>query len=297
MKLQDIKDVLTFNAFLPEPDDSSATWRKRFASKRSLFLNIGKSCINWMSLGKGCKLQTPGKVDADQKSELKEIFQNHSAEWRKLTDGSWCGISINTRYIISLENNLSRRKGSEELLKTNPRQALGAKYEKGKRYAVTHNPESNTSLLLTCDEEQIKKIELAAIEASMKVARICVGTYAMIRHLLAEVAKTRPKGELVNPESGVIYIVCNHGAVCILNQLGDQWVELRSRTDVFNEDPQPIVDLLAPFLPRMTNLYTVALLNHDVDIRLSETITNVFPSFTVTDFTKPGQLWAILSNL
>ncbi len=42
MKLSDVKDVLTFAAFRPEPDDRLATWTRRFARKRTLFLNIGR---------------------------------------------------------------------------------------------------------------------------------------------------------------------------------------------------------------------------------------------------------------
>jgi len=62
--------------------------------------------------------------------------------------------------------------------------ALGAKYERGKRYAVTHKPESNTSLLLSCDEEFIKRVETFFKEAGFTVARIYCGTSALLRQLL-----------------------------------------------------------------------------------------------------------------
>ena len=39
-----------------------------------------------------------------------------------MTSEGWCAISFSTRYVISLEVNLSRRKGSEEQIKTNPKQ-------------------------------------------------------------------------------------------------------------------------------------------------------------------------------
>ncbi len=51
MKLKDIKDVLTFAAFRPEPDDSSASWSKRFPKKRSLLLNIGRETVSWQGGG------------------------------------------------------------------------------------------------------------------------------------------------------------------------------------------------------------------------------------------------------
>ena len=43
MKLKDVKDVLTFAAFRPEPDDSTAPWSKRFPRQRSLLLNFDQT--------------------------------------------------------------------------------------------------------------------------------------------------------------------------------------------------------------------------------------------------------------
>ncbi len=293
MKFQDIKDVLTFTAFLPEPDDSTATWRKRFSGRKAIFFNIGKNILNWMPFGKGCKCLAPGKAEGD----LKEMFHNLSLEWKKATEGGWCGISLNTRYVISLENNLSRRKGYEELLKTNPRQILGSKYEKGKRYSVTHNPETNSSLLLTCDEEQVKRIETLLTENGMRAGRICVGTYAMLRHLTQEVEKLLPKGQPPDPQFSQLYVVCNQGSVCILSQQGVQWMELRSRSDVYAaDDVTPILDLLAPFQQKMVQQSSVALLCNDVDPMISGAIAEFFKGVQVLDFTKKNHLWALLCD-
>lgn len=292
MKVQDIKDVLTFVAFLPEPDDSSANWKKRFASRKSLLMDVGKSRVFWMGLGKGGKFQEVGKVDG----ELKELFTQSADEWKKLTDGGWCGVSINSRYVISLENNLSRKKGAEEILKTNPRAALGSKYERGKRYAVTHNPESSSSLLLALDEEFIKKIETLCKEAGLSVARVCCGTYALLRHLLVEVSKKQPKGQPLNADAGVIYVVCNHGSVCILSQRGEQWLELRSRTDVYEDDPKPVLELLEPFKQQLPPPLSVYLLMDELQPDFSGAIINFFDNVPVEDLTHSGQLWELLRD-
>lgn len=292
MNFQDIKDVLTFNAFLPEPDDSSANWKKRFAGKRSLLMDVGKSVIHWMTLNKACKFQELGKVEG----ELKEIFTQSAEEWKKLTDGAWCGISLNSRYVISLESNLSRKKGAEDILKSNPRAALGSKYEKGKRYAVTHNPESNTSLLLSMDEEFVKKIEAICKETGLFVGRICCGTYVLLRHLLMEVGRRQPKGQQLPAEAGVIYVVCNHGSLCILSQRGEQWLELRSRTDVYTDSAKPILELLDPFKQQLSPPLSVFLIMDETNTEFAGEITNFFDPVPVEDLTKPGQLWELLRD-
>lgn len=290
MTLKDLKDVLNFNAFLPEADDSSASWRRRFQNKKSLMLSMNRTQIRTMAYGKNGRLQELGEVEG----EWKETIPATAEEWKRQTEGGWCGVSLNTRYVISLEMNLPRRKGVENFLKSNPRQALGSKYEKGKRYAVTHNAESNTSLLLSCDEEQIKKLEKMLDEAGLRVARICVGTYVMLRHLLVEVGQRLPKGQPIAPDAGFLYVVCNFGSVCILSQRGVQWLDLRSRTDVFEDDPAPVLELLAPFRQQMAPPLQVALLCHDMLPPFATAIETFFPGAEFTDFTQPGHIWKLL---
>jgi hypothetical protein len=299
VNLQNLKDVLTFAAFQPEPDDPTAPWKKRYAGRRSLLLNIGKNKIQWMALSKSGKFGGVGEVEG----EMKEMFTNTCDEWRKLTDGGWCGVSLNNRYVISLETNLSRKKGSEELLRTSPRQILGAKYERGKRYAITHNPESNSSLLLTCDDEQMKKIEAVFTETALHPGRICVGSYAMLRHVMTLAGKAAAKNNQAarkeeEEETGKsnLYVVCNHGAVAILSEVGSQWSDLRSRTDVFEDDPAPLLELLTPFKQQMKLPYEVHLLCHDILPPVATAIEGFFPGAAFTDHTKPGALWALLRD-
>ena len=46
MKLKDLKDVLTFRSFRPEPDDSSAPWRRRFPREKTLLLTISRRRVS-----------------------------------------------------------------------------------------------------------------------------------------------------------------------------------------------------------------------------------------------------------
>ncbi|MCS7008916.1 MAG: hypothetical protein N2035_03445 [Chthoniobacterales bacterium] len=299
LTLKDIFDVLTFAAFLPEPDDPSAPWRKRFQNRRSLFLQIGKNTHRWVALSKKGTFDQSGYFEGD----LKENLHAHREEFRKLTDGGWICVSINVRYIISLESNLSRKKGSEQIVKSNPRSILGSKYEKGKRYAVTHNPESNSSLLLTCEEDQIKRIETVIKDAGFQVGRICVGTYALLRHLLVLTTSTESpqstqnQAQPQNIDSAHLYIACNYGSISILSQKGNQWLELRSRTDVYeNEDYSPILELLTPFRQRIDVPLAVSLISHDIQPSLAKAIQDFFPNSNFKDYTQQNQLWSLMRD-
>lgn len=291
---QDLLNVLNFQAFLPEPDDPTAAWRKRFPNRRTLLLQIGKNTHRWVTLSKKGEVERSGSFEGD----LKENLHAQREEWRKLTDGGWVAVSLNTRYIISLESNLSRKKGSETLIKSNPRSILGSKYEKGRRYAITHNPESNTSLLLTCEEDHIKKIETVVKDAGLQLGRICVGTYALLRHLLVLATASQPTTQQ-SPQptdTAYLYIACNHGSICILSQSANQWLELRSRTEVYEDDLSPIVELLSPFRQRFDGPLQIYLLCNDLHPPLAQTIQDTFPNSTFQDFTKPNQLWNLLRD-
>ena len=125
MKLKDLKDVLTFRAFRPEPDDSTALWRKRFPAERTLMLNIGRRRISWATMDKRGEFTDSAEAEGD----LKEIIAQYGEEWKTRTDNGWCAVSLNHRFVITLEVNLSRRVGLEQQLKANPKAVLGAKAE------------------------------------------------------------------------------------------------------------------------------------------------------------------------
>jgi hypothetical protein len=246
-----------------------------------------------MGLSKGGKFREVGMAEG----ELKEVIMQNAVQWRKLTDGGFVGISINTRYVISLETNLTRRKGAEDILKSNPRAALGAKYERGKRYAVTHNPESNTSLLLSCDEEFIKRTETFFKEAGFTTARVCCGTYALLRQLLfAAGGAGKQKNPQADPARTILYIVLNSGSVCLLSQIGDQWLELRSRCEVWSDTFDPVVELIKPFKEHLDPPFEIYLIAHDPLPQFLEAAKQLFDGMPVKDLTQPGQLWVTMRD-
>ncbi|MEI6032694.1 MAG: hypothetical protein WCS65_00255 [Verrucomicrobiae bacterium] len=286
MKSADLKSILDFSAFRSEPDDPSAAWKKRFPSEKTVFFGIGRAKLTWREISRSGNPSEQESVRVDPKEGLAQA----SDHIKTLTEQGWCAVSLNTRYVISLETNLSRRPGSEEMLKSNPRAVLGGKFERGKRYAVTHNPETNSSILLTFDEDQTRKTEAIFSEAGFRVGRLCCGAYVLLRHALAETNKTKGSEQPVSS----FYIICCEGAVCALVQDQDRWLELRSRTDVYEDDVGPISDLLAPFQSRLSPAIQITLACDEPLPGLSERLAEVFPGREISDLTVPGLLASLM---
>jgi len=282
----DLKSILNFSAFRPEPDDPSASWKKRFPAERTVFFGVGRGVLSWRAIGRSGK---PGDLES-VRADPKEVLAQTGEHIKPLAERGWCAVSLNTRYVISLETNLSRRTGSEDLLKSNARGVLGGRYERGKRYALTHNPETNSSILLTFDEDQTRKTESLFTEAGFRVGRICCGAYVLLKHALA-VTNTEKGSE--KPVS-TFYIICCEGAVCALVQDQDRWLELRSRTDVYEEDLTPITDLLAPFHSRLSPNIGITLVCDEPLDGLSDRLAKVFPNREVADLSEPSLLATLM---
>ena len=98
-----------------------------------------------------------------------------------------------------------------------------------------------------------------------------------------------------NPVSA-FYIVCCEGAVCALVQDQDRWVELRSRTDVYEEDITPITDLLAPFHSRLAPEIEITLVCDEPMEGLKDRLAKVFPGRGVNDLSEPALLATLMAK-
>lgn len=295
MKLKDLKDVLTFRSFRPEPDDSSAPWRKRFPREKTLILTVGRRRTSWMSLDRKGDFSEPGSMDG----EFKEVMAAAGPDLRGQTDQGWCAVSLNHRFVITLEVNLSRRAGLEEQLRSNPKAALGAKAERGKRYTLTHNPESNTSLLLAVDEDAILKTEGALKEQGLQAGRISIGIYGMLLDLISQVAEARAARAVSHPGEpfgNVVMVVCCEGSVVILSQREEQWAELRSRSDLYTDDYMPVVELLMPLLQNAGTGAHVVFMNDEHGSNFGELLQTRTPGTQFSDVTVPSQLAKLMTD-
>lgn len=288
MTSADLKSVLNFSSFRPEADDPSAAWKKRFPGKRSVLFGVGRASLSWQAIGEGGGTEDVETVRADPK----EILTSSAASIKDKTDDGWCLVSMNTRYTISLENNLSRRPGSEELLKTNARSVLGGRYERGKLYAMTHNPETNSSLLVSFEEDQTRRAESMFREFGFHVGRMCCGTYVLLRHALS--VTNTSKGS--DKPFSTLYVVLCEGAVCALVQDQDRWLELRSRTDVYDADISAVGDILAPFHARLAPEVGITLICDTPLSGIEEVLSLHFPGRAITDLSKPGLLAGLVTQ-
>jgi hypothetical protein len=294
MKLKDLADVLTFAAFRPEPDDAAAPWTRRFPKERTLLLNVGKNRTSWRALSRNRLLDA-----GQQRGDFKDVAASLAPEWRKLTDDGWCNVSINSRYVISLESNLPRKEGIEDIMRTNPRVVLGSKFERTKRYALTNNPEHGTSIVLSCEEEVIKKIETTLAENGLHAGRIACGTYLLLRRLIehANVGAPTPNKEKAQT-SNQLFVICNEGSVCILTQTGDVWAELRSRSDFYEEDTTPVLEMIGSSRrPDEAAQAEILFACDQPGSPLPAQLAEKFSNLKVTDLTQPDHLWAHLADL
>ena len=104
MEFKDIKDVLTFAAFRPEPDNPRFTWQQRFPKRKNVIVNISRGRCSWAFVNR--KGLIDGTAEAD--GEFMEVASQMADSWRAGSEDGWIGVSLNNRFIITLEHNLSR---------------------------------------------------------------------------------------------------------------------------------------------------------------------------------------------
>ena len=199
--------------------------------------------------------------------------------------------------MLSLESNLSRKKGYEELLRSNPKAVLGSKFERGKVYAVRHHPETNSSLLLACEESLVKETQDALKKVDLKVGRLSCGLFAMLSDVLYRLHDTTGKdSEDRVPPNYLVIAVCQ-GSVCVLKQREDQWTELRSRSAYYElGDLSSLRQILQPMLTDWEPQYPALFVSDDSDPNSLEQLRQMLPGFALTDVSTDDQLWSIIGK-
>ncbi len=287
METRDIKDVLTMAAFRPEPDNSKFAWSKRFPGKKSVIVNVGRGQITWGFLDKKGNCVNQGMADG----EFMDVAAQMADEWRAQGDDGWVGVSLNNRFIISLEHNLSRTQGWEDTIRNNPKSILGTKCDRTKRYALHHNPETSASLVMACDDSLIKSVEESMRSHNLRPARICSGLFAMTGQLLNRINtdSTFKKQEL-------IVITWCDGSLCVLRQKNGQWQELRSRSGLAKGDSTAVQQMLRPYVEDANPDTRVVFMGEHTENEFKSNYLQLLGNLQVTDVTEPNQLWSILGN-
>ncbi len=287
MEFRDIKDVLTFAAFRPEPDHASFRWPRRFPNRRSVLVNASRSQVSWAYVDKKGNIEDTGTADG----EFLDVSSSMADEWRNHTDDGWIGVSLNSRFIVTLEHNLSRKPGWDETIRTNPKSILGTKCDRSKRYAVHHNAETNSSLLLASDQSIIQTIEDSLRNHNLRPARICCGLFAMTCDLLGRIEKD------ANLKSqDVVAIIWVDHSLLVLRVKSGQWQEVRCRSGIPIKDANGITQMLRPFLETASPETRVLFLGDEPDNEFSRQYLPLMEKYHVTDVTERGHLWNLLAR-
>jgi len=287
MELRDLRDVLTFAAFRPEADNPRFAWPQRFPKRKSVIVNISRGHVSWCCLNRKGEVDEIGEADGD----FPEIAAQMSDHWNDNTEDGWIGVSVNNRFIISLEHNLSRKKGWQEELRQNPKSVLGTKHDRSKRYALHHNHETSASLLMACDDSMIKTIEETLRNQELRPARLCVGLFAMTANLLHRVAADPG----LRAQDLIIVTWLDH-SLCVLRQKGGQWQDLRCRSGLPPHDESAVLHMVRPFIEAAAPSTRVMLMEDHKSGEFSRSYLHLFGNMHVTDVTEDHNLWNILGR-
>ena len=296
MKLLDVTKVLSMAAFRPDPDDSSFTWEKRFKKRKALFLSIAREGVTWKSMDKNGLLSDSEFVPGS----LKDVLEDMASEFFELSDGGWCCVSINQRYVISLETNLMRKDTGFDVLRSTPRAVLGSKAERGKRYSLKHNPESNSSVLLSVDEEYIKEVESLFSRFGLKIGRICCGVFSMLSESLEQIEKAREEFKNNKPENklgNILNVISCYGSICILRMEEEKWVEMRSRVSLHKgKDLESLKKIILPIVEDMRSEDQIVFSGDESSGYIKEILSEVTPDMKINDISSVNTLWNLMSK-
>lgn len=288
MLLDDIKSVLTFAAFRPDADDSETPMNKRFEGRKVLAINISRNMVTWRNFNRKGRLDATGEQDGD----FADVAATRGEEWRSLTDDGWCAVSINNRFIISLENGLMRAENTSHLLRTNPRMVLGPKYDRGKRYAICHHPGSTASMLLATEDSMVKVTEDVLRGLGLRPARVCCGLFALMEHAVGTICEQRGQGV-----GNFVLIGSCEGSIAALSEQDGQWRDLRCRSGLGTDAVETALQIISPLVakaPPGTPVYFISEGLPDSSFRkdLMEQLERV----GARDLTQEDMLWKLIAQ-
>lgn len=212
-----------------------------------------------------------------------------------MTDAGWCAVSLNNRFIISLETNIARRENQAELLRLNPRAVLGAKSDRGKRYAIFHHPAATTSLLMACDDAFVKIAEDTLRGNNLRPGRICCGLFAMMEAKLSEIYSS---GKPEATGSFMLVAICE-GSIAALVQQNGQWTDLRCRSGVGMGSADAMFQIVSPLTQKIQPGTPILLLHDGIHKAFGAEMQKQLQQddhYDVQDITTENQLWTTIAQ-
>lgn len=288
MLLDEIKSVLSFAAFKPEADDAGVSWALRAEGRKTLLINVSRNQTSWRGINKRGKFDDGGILDG----EFADIAPQRAEEWRGMADGGWCVVSVNNRFILSLENNMMRGDNTAHLLRTNPRAVLGPKYDRGKRYALCHHPDSSASLLLACEESMVKVTEDVLKTIGIRPGRVCCGLFALMEYAVHQLF-TAQRGSV--PAEMMLISACE-GSIAALVQQEGQWKELRCRSGLGPDAVETSLQIISPLVQKLPAGSPVYFISDGQDTKFRDDMLVHLERVGATDLTQEDLLWRVIGQ-
>lgn len=288
MLLDEIKSVLSFDAFKPEADDATVSWTRRFEGRKTLLINVSRNQTSWRGINKKGKFEDGGIMEG----EFADIAPQRAEEWRGMADGGWCVVSVNNRFIVSLENNMMRGENCVNLLRTNPRAVLGPKFDRGKRYAICHHPESSASMLLACEESMVKVTEDVLKTIGIRPGRVCCGLFALLEYAVHDLYVSRRAAAAPN----MLIIGACEGSIAVLVQQDGQWKELRCRSGLGPDAVETSLQILNPLVQKLPQGSPVYFISDGQDAKFRTELFIHLQQLGAQDLTQEDLLWNIIGN-
>jgi hypothetical protein len=201
-------------------------------------------------------------------------------------------VSINHRFIISLESNMMRGENCVSLLRSNPRAVLGPKYDRGKRYAICHHPEAATSMLLAVEESMVKVTEDILKTVGMRPARVCCGLFAMLERMVQTIGDNQRGGA---PSSFVLIGFCE-GSIAALVQQDGQWRDFRCRSGLGLDAIETSLQIVSPLVAKAPPGTPVFFVCDGQEDKFRTEMMQHLEKVAARDLTETDLLWQIMSK-
>jgi hypothetical protein len=178
------------------------------------------------------------------------------------------------------------------LLRTNPRAVLGPKFDRGKRYAISHHPEAATSMLLAVEDSMIKVTEDILKSIGLRPARVCSGLFAMMEHTVMKLdAENRGSA----PASFVLIASCE-GSIAALCQQDGQWRDLRCRSGLGQEMVETTLQIVSPLVAKAPPGTPVYYVSDGQDEKFRSQLMEHLEKVGARDLTEPDLLWQVIGT-
>jgi hypothetical protein len=244
--------------------------------------------VSWRSINRRGKFDQSGYQEGD----FADVASLRADEWRSLTEGGWVSVSLNNRFIISLENNLMRGDTTQHLLRTNPRAVLGPKYDRGKRYALYHHADSTASMLLACEDSMVKVTEDVLRGMGLKAGRVCCGLFGMMEQALGNIY-TSMRGQA---GSSFLLVIACEGSIAAMAQQDGQWRDLRCRSGLGSEAVETALQIISPLIAKAPSGTPVYFVSDGHDAPFRQALMEQLDRVGARDLTQDDLLWRVVGQ-